>query len=48
MKGQSAQTIFIKVRKQLKEVGVPRKCNTLNIANNKIHRWLQDGQGQEL
>jgi hypothetical protein len=36
------------VPKQLKEVGVPRKCNTLNIANNKIHRWLQDGQGQEL
>jgi hypothetical protein len=29
-------------------VRVPRKCNTLNIANNKIHHWLQDRQGKEL
>ena len=32
--------------KHLKEGRVPRKCNTLNIANNKIHHWLQDEQGQ--
>jgi hypothetical protein len=40
MKGQSAQTI--------KEASVPRKCNAMIIINNKIHRWLQDKQGQEL
>jgi hypothetical protein len=34
------------VPKQLKEVGVPKKCDTLIVANNKIHHWLQDGQGQ--
>jgi hypothetical protein len=32
------------VPKQLKEVGVPRKCNTLIIINNKIHHWLQDNK----
>jgi len=32
----------------LYRVRVPRKCNTLNIANNKIHHWLQDRQGNEL
>jgi hypothetical protein len=36
------------VSEQLKGVRVPKKCNTLNIVNNKIHRWLQEGQGQEL
>jgi hypothetical protein len=36
------------VPKKLKEVRVPRKCNTFNIANNKIHHWLQDGKGKEL
>jgi hypothetical protein len=30
------------VPEQLKWARVPRKCNTLNIANNKIH------QGQEV
>jgi hypothetical protein len=33
---------------QLKEVGVPKKCNTLNIANNKIPRWLQHEQGHRV
>jgi hypothetical protein len=36
------------VPKQLKGVGVPRKCNALNIIIIKVHCWLQDGQGQEL
>jgi hypothetical protein len=26
---------------------VPRKCNT-SIYINKIHRWMQDGQGQDI
>jgi hypothetical protein len=34
------------VPKHLKEGRVPRKCNTLNIANNKIHHWMQERQGK--
>jgi hypothetical protein len=40
IKGCSAQTI--------KEANVPRKCNAMIIINNKIHRSLQERQGQEL
>jgi hypothetical protein len=36
------------VPKHLKEGRVPRKCNTLNIANNYIHLWMQYEQGQDL